>query len=277
MNNLKYITLNQLMASVEGDLHSYADNAMIDRGRIIKVVRRVNEDIGLKINKEKSEVIEIKDFKGAVPADVLHMQGAWLCTQHHYHESGEVMGTHTEQIYCPEGVSLMCDGKICGDIPGADYYIQQTFKDKIVTYKDLQPLKIVGNLLVPNDCPGSRVKAQNALLVQDDHDVISNFKDGKVYINYLADMCDEEGNLLLLDHALVRDYYEYAVKKHLLEMWMLNNDADVVRDLAYIKEELREARIRALNFINTIEYSQIKGVYEANRTRFYNKHMKLFS
>ncbi len=278
MSSLKYITLNALMASVEGDLHSFADNAMIDRGKVIKVIRRVNEDLGLKIYKEKSEMIEVRDYRSGIPVDLLFVQGAWLCTESHYHESGEIMGTHTEQIYCPTGVSLMCDGKICGDIPGVDYYIQQTFKDKIVKYKGFEKLNITGNMLVNDSIkPINSSNCKHVLFVHDNHDISANFKEGKVYINYLADMIDEDGNLLLLDHPLVRDYYEYAVKKYLIEMWLINNDADVTEKWKLVKAELYESRLRALNFINTVEYSQIKGSYEANRNRFYNRHMKIFS
>jgi hypothetical protein len=258
---LRYITLNQLMASVEADLPTFADSGMIDRGKIIKVIRRVNEDLGLKINNEREGVVEIINGKGRLPEDFYILQMAAICSKETYHLPGEIHGTLTED---------------CTTELTTDYKVVQTFRDKTITFNTLHPVQVTSNSRCASHCPNIGLRCQHSIVVTEDNEILAGFQEGKVYINYLAEMVDKDNNILVLDHPLVRDYYEYAAKKHLIEVWLLNNDADVAEKWKLVKAELYEARLRALNFINTIEYSQIQKVYDANRNRFYQKHMRMF-
>ena len=61
LDHIKYITFSQLMSSVESDMDSFADSGMIDRSKYIKIVRKVNSDLGIRINKEKEKVLTIKN------------------------------------------------------------------------------------------------------------------------------------------------------------------------------------------------------------------------
>lgn len=274
MNNLRYITLDQLMASVESDLHSFADNGLIDRGNVIKVVRKVNEDIGLKIYQEKATVLNIENYKADLPADFSKLQMALGCDVQHFFLAPSVFGTHTIETNVPV---MVYDQPACLNEKGGCYWVTQQYKDTIMKYDRFFPLQLA---------KGAKVSASENCINFNWNDagydidilngqVITGFREGKIYINYLADLVDEEGNLLLLDHPLTTEYYEYAVKKHLLENFMLNNDVDVSQKLMYIKNELREAKIRALNFTNTPEYSEIEGFYQRNRRDFYNKYHRI--
>lgn len=266
---LKYITLNQLMASVESDLSTFADSGMIDRGKVIKVVRRVSADIGLKINQDRSAIIELKNGKALIPEDLLFLQSACVCLQSQVHvAAGESMGTNTEESVCVDINLYTCETtrRSC---------IRQIFRDKTITYSNLSPVKVVKTQMIASHCPNLNTNSNLVVSVTPEGEIIGNF-DGKLYITYLADLVDNDNNILVLDHPLVRDYYEYAVKKHLLEMWLLNNDADVAEKWKMIKAELYESRLRALNFIDTIEYSHIQRTYEANRERFYRKYVSIF-
>lgn len=278
MANLKYITLSQLMASVESDFSTYADNALIDRGKLIKIVRRVNEDIGLKINKEKEEVIEICNYKGNLPEDFKALQLALICSTEptNFKSVGSVVGTHTEEVSVPVQVNKSM-GACINECDGC-YWVVQKFKEKTIKYDRLVPIRVTNKSLnfCTDNCANKSWNKATYELDLDNEEVVTNFREGKLYINYIADMVSKDGELLIIDHPMLLPYYEYAIKKHLLENWMVNKTADVAQLVPYYKEELRQARISALNFINTIEYSQIMEVYKANRTRFYNKYHKIF-
>ena len=274
--SLKYITFDQLMASVESDMESYTDNGMIDRGKAIKIVRKVNNDIGLKINKEHSAMVEICNFKGDLPLDFLYLQMAVACTiEHAYIGPGTVYGTHTIETNVP--VTTYSSQGACLNECGGCYWVTQQFKDKMIKYEKLTPLKLSKRAmsLCTENCVNFNWNTAAYDIDIENGQIITGFREGKIYINYLSDMVDEEGNLLLLDHPLTTEYYEYAVKKHYLENFMMNNDAEVAQKLGYIKEELRLARIRALNFTDTPEYSEIANVYEVNRRAFYNKYHRI--
>ena len=50
---LQYKTFSSVMASVEEDLKQYADNNLISRRNYIKVAKRINSDLGPKINRKR--------------------------------------------------------------------------------------------------------------------------------------------------------------------------------------------------------------------------------
>lgn len=273
---LSYITFDQLMASVESDLGKYADHGMINRGTCIKVVQRVNSDIGLKINKEREVLVDISHNKGELPEDFQYLQMAVACTAEHYHLPGEVLGTHTEdklvetQVPAYQNATMNSNGNV--------FWVAQQFETKTVKFDRLIPLKLSNRSLnlTAEHCINRHWNTAGYEIDIADGQIITGFRHGKIYLNYLSDMVDGKGNVLVLDHPLVRDYYEYAIKKHLLENWMLNTEADVERKWNYIKAELKDARVRALSFVNTPEYTEIQDMYTANRLRFWSKYNAMF-
>lgn len=133
-SKLKYISFSQLMASVESDLSTFADNDMIDRGNLIKVVRKVNEDIGLKINKEREAIIEIKNFKGELPADFMNLQIALGCYLDYAYVGQPSFGTLTEETNVPVEKFHTCENACLNECGGC-YWVTQKFQDKIQKFE----------------------------------------------------------------------------------------------------------------------------------------------
>jgi hypothetical protein len=90
-------------------------------------------------------------------------------------------------------------------------------------------------------------------------------------------MVNEEGELLIVDHPLINDYYEYSVKERIFENIMLNSDADVAQRLMYVKNEKKLARIDAMNFVYMPEYTEILDYMKVRNNSFYNKYIKIFN
>jgi hypothetical protein len=277
MGNLQYITFDQLMASVESDLSNFADNGLINRGTCIKVVRQVNHDIGLKIFKEKETTVRVENFKADLPEDFLYLQLALLCGDpvEYTLPTGTIWGTHTEE----HNVTIPCRNpdKACLNSCEGTYWVTQTFKEKTTTISKLSPMRLTKKSLkfCADKCLNNTTSGYYEMDINNG-EIVTGFREGDVYLSYLADMVDENNNVLVLDHPMLTPYYEYAVKKHILERILMNGDADVERRLGLLDLRLREARIAALNFINTIEYTDIQDVYQANRKRFYDKYQKMF-
>lgn len=102
-----------------------------------------------------------------------------------------------------------------------------------------------------------------------------NFKEGRVYINYESVMEDEDGNLMVLDHPVVNEYYEYALKERILENLFLNGE-NVSQKLQLIQAKLRPARTNALSFINTPDFFELKQMWAKNRKAMYDKYYRMF-
>jgi hypothetical protein len=96
-----------------------------------------------------------------------------------------------------------------------------------------------------------------------------------VYINYQGDMSDENNNLLVPDHEIINEYYEYALKKRIIENLAMNGE-DVAQKLQIINPELRAARNAALSLVNTPNFKEMEKVWWTNRRSQYAKYYDMF-
>ena len=64
---LKYRTFDQLLEDVSIDMNTFALENMIEPQTLIKLVRKLNYDLGLRINQTKEVVLEV----GGVTVEVL--------------------------------------------------------------------------------------------------------------------------------------------------------------------------------------------------------------
>lgn len=270
------------MASVESDLRNYADEGYIDRSSYIKVVRKVNADVGLRIYSSKETVIEVKDYRSTLPADFLYLQLALACSST-YTKLPTLAGAHTEShSSSEEEVPLeinKCNKTCALNECNGVMWVTQTIGYKTYRHDNLEKLSISKNTqnYCSDTCFNLRFKSPNQMHIDSDGETVHfSFREGQVYLSYLSDMVDNDNNVLVLDHPLVNDYYEYAVKKRIFENMEINKEGDFLRDFQLLSLELRQARIQAINFINTPEYGDIIKVHEANRKRFYNQYARYF-
>lgn len=287
-NNLNYKTFDQLLAGIESDIDKFADEGYINRAIYIKEVRKVNADLGLKINTEREWMMDVKDYVGLLPPDFLFLQLAMACHTSYVRVPiirGIQTEMHSEEITL-EGESEIptsCFLKSCdfGDCPDSPcdkcMWVTQKIGVRVYNYTDLKQLQLTKSSLnkCTDTCFNHMFKSPHQIKIEDDHATFS-FREGKVYLNYLADMLDQDNNVLVLDHPLVNDYYEYAVKKKFFENMYLNKEGDFVQAYQAMKGELLQARTRAITFVNTPEYGDIQKMFIDNRHRFYKKYIHYF-
>lgn len=282
--NLRYKNFDQLMAGIESDLYTFADEGYFDRGKFIKEARRVNADLGLKINIEREEVLDVKDHVALLPPDFMFLQLAVAChvgTIRIPDMEGAKTESHSiefplENRSCSFG---KCDSANCDGPCNNCTWVTQRIGIKTYTFTDIRELQLTesSSSRCADFCINRHFRrAKDQISIEEDHATFS-FREGKVFINYLADMVDENNNILILDHPLVNDYYEYAIKKKFFEMMMLNKEGDFANSYKAMLDELRLAKIRAISFINTPEYGQLIQIFNDNRHRFYKKYIGYFN
>lgn len=281
LSNYNYKTYDQLMAGIESDLNKWADEGYIDRGLYIKTVRDVNSFLGLKINMERETTIEVKDHTALLPIDFQFLQLALTCRTEKV--TGPVLsGAQTESHTIPlnnQACLNSCDGTGGCEGPCNNcIWVTQKIGVKTATYTSIETLELTksSHRFCTDTCLNFKFRSAHQIRIQEDHATFS-FKEGLVYINYIGDMLDEENNVLILDHPLVNDYYEYAVKKKFFENMLVNKEGDFQLILQVISEELRKARIHAISFVNTPEFGDIQRMFIDNRHRFYNRYVRYFN
>jgi hypothetical protein len=141
-------------------------------------------------------------------------------------------------------------------------------------YTSLQPLRMKASQEITCDCPNLYFNTLNQGWIKNGF-LYTTFETGSVYLNYQGALEDEEGNLMVPDHDLLNEYYEYALKQRLLENLYMNGE-DVSQKLSLVEQRLKSARNNALSLVNTPNFDEMKKLWWANRKAMYGKYYDMF-
>jgi len=307
--SLRYRTFNQLLEDVSVDFRNYALENMIEPQQLIKVARRVNYDLGLRISMTKQKVLEIEKRRVKLPDDFYILNFALVCGEWTVSRPA-IQGRQIEEKACdlssldPLGTSsLPCSPTVdnctthvipcdpCADPPtscdpctktiscslnkcGEEIQLVQILKTETRTVSAFFPLKIRSSQDVDCDCPNVGWTCTDEAWIKDGF-LFTNFDCGNIYISYQGMMEDDEGNLVVPDHELLNDYYEYAFKERILEnLWM--GGEDVVQKMSYIAQKLKAARNQALGMVNMPNFEEMRKVFNINRKVQYARYYDMF-
>lgn len=281
----KYRTFDSLMEDVSIDFSSYALDGMIDAAQLIKVATRVNYDLGIRIHRTKQVVLDVEHNKARLPHDFAYLNYAFICGDYNV-EVSMPSGTYIEDVavdYVPDpGFTDSCSDGKCNDVcviqncpDGQEYkLIQKVAPSQYRSYTAFSPLRITNVNDATCDCPNINVRSEMIGEIKDGF-LKTNFKTGKVYINYQGAMEDNNGNLLVLDHPYCNEYYEYALKQRILENMIFAGEP-VGNQMGLIEQRLRAARNNALSFVNTPDFAELKKVWLMNRKAQYHNYYNMF-
>lgn len=286
---LKYRTFDELLGEVATDFAIYNNEGLIEPAQLIKVAQKVNYDLGLRIHGTKEKIIDIENKKAKLPDDFYVMNYAYLCgtfkvtyTSPSGRETENVimgMGPTIEEDPCPRcykpPIDCCCEATYTQECQnGESIYVQVVEKRKMETriYETFERVKIAtdtGRTDALNDTQGGTVA-----LIKNNF-IYTNITTGRIFISYQGALEDSEGNLLVLDHPMINEYYEYAIKQRLLENLFINGE-DVGQKMQLVEQKLRAARNYALTIVNTPDFAEFKRNWEINRKAMYHKYYNMF-
>ena len=142
------------------------------------------------------------------------------------------------------------------------------------TYRVLLPLRMKTSQNIDCECPNLYWNTPNEGWLKNGF-LFTTFETGKVYLNYQGQLEGDNGELLVPNHPLLNDYYEYALKERLLENLLMNGE-DVSQKLQFIMQRSRVARNQALSLVNTPNFEEMKKLWWANRIAQYGKYYNMF-
>jgi len=271
---LKYKTFDELLSEVTSDLYTFDLEGMIDPAQLIKVAQRVNYELGLRIHQPKDVVLDVEKSKARLPLDFYVLNYANLCGKYTVSEP-VISGTHIEEkVLDPQYTNDNPCVKPCVSACGNYVNLVQKLKSEIRTYDVFYPLSITDGKLVSVECPNKHVISSNKAYLKDGF-LFTNLECAKVHLNYMGNLEDEDGNLLVLDNPIVNEFYEYALKQRILENLYLNGE-DVAQRIQIIEQRLRAARNNALSLVNTPDYAEMRNIWETNRKAMYAKYYDMF-
>jgi hypothetical protein len=89
-------------------------------------------------------------------------------------------------------------------------------------------------------------------------------------------MEDEDGNILVPDHDLLNEFYEYAIKQRVLENMIMNGETVNGNQIQIIEQRLRAARNNAYSLVNTPNFNELRQIWEVNRKAQYHNFYNMF-
>jgi hypothetical protein len=322
---LRYRPFDQLLEDVSIDMNTIALENMIEPQQLIKVAKRINYDLGLRINQTREVILEVCHNKVKLPDNFYTFNFAFICGEYEDHVGygGMSGGTNIQEVPYTEVPSTVdqcapptvncrsCNANPCKHTAACD--LNYPIVDPIPTeydpnnpygntcvpprvfmnckgekweliqilntgatrkYSRLIPLRMKQSQEIECDCPNLYYDTANQAWIKDGF-LFTTFETGKVYLNYQGAMEDEAGNLLVPDHDLLNDYYEYALKQRLLENLFMNGE-DVSSRLQLVEQKLRAARNQALSLVNTPNFKELEQMWWTNRKAMYNKYYDMF-
>jgi len=140
--------------------------------------------------------------------------------------------------------------------------------------KKLIQMRIDKSKSVSADCINLQSRASFAGYIKNGF-LVTNFDEGVVFINYQSLMEDDQGNLLVMDHPLVNEFYEYAIKQRIYENLFMGGE-NVSAFIQLVEQRLRAARNNAISFVNTPNFREMQRTWEMNRKAMYHKYYNMF-
>ena len=307
-------------------MNTLALENMIEPQQLIKIAKKLNYDLGLRINQTKEVILEVCHGKVKLPDDFYTFNFAFICGEYEEHVGygGLSGGTNIQEVPYVETPSTVnqcavptvncstCNHNPCNNtaacegsvrpvqnyIPG-EYDPNNPYGDTCIRprvfmnckgekweltqiintgatrkYSRLIPLRMKQSQEIDCDCPNLYYDTANQGWIKGGF-LFTTFDTGKVYLNYQGAMEDEAGNLLVPDHDLINDYYEYALKQRLLENLFMNGE-DVSARLQLIEQRLKAARNQALSLVNTPNFKELEDMWWTNRRAQYSKYYDMF-
>jgi len=275
LTELKYKTFNQVLEDVSVDFSMYSLENMIEPQQLIKVVQRVNYDLGLRINMTKEAVIDIENRKVRLPDDFYVMNYALLCGSYTL-QTPALSGTHTEDVILTNIPDNAPCNSVCINDCGQYIQVVQKLTYETRYYEVNAPVSLAGDSKTLScDCPDNSWKSPFRGQLKNGF-IYMNIETGKVYINYQGALEDDEGNLMVIDNPTINEYYEYALKQRILENLYMNGE-DVMQKLNLIEQRYRAARNNALSLVNTPNFAEMRKVWEMNRKAQYFNYYDMFA
>jgi hypothetical protein len=142
------------------------------------------------------------------------------------------------------------------------------------TYSSTMPLRMKASQNIECNCPNLYWNTPNEGWIQGGF-LFTTLDTCKVYLNYQGQMEDDQGNLLVPDHDLLNEYYEYALKARIFENLYLNGE-DVAQRMQLVEQRLKAARNNALSVVNTPNFRELEDMWWTNRRAMYGKYYSMF-
>lgn len=275
MNNLQYIPLSKILASVRNDLPAADNQGFIDESRIIKIIALCNEKLGIRIREKKECFLPVRNFHAQLPLDfwkVVYTAAiettSFGISNYRDPFNNTVTLEMKAEAYCRASLEVISQGCV-RDCPMR--VIKRCGTDLQTTYTNLIPLSLSKNSdnYRDNFCWNGAGKYTIDI---NEETIDLPFREGELYFMYFTNLLNENGEIMVPFHPLISNWYEWCIKEKIYEDMMFNSDGDVVNKLKYAKQEKAKYWLDALSFVTDPFYKELEQIQKRKEMKFYNEY-----
>ena len=284
---MKYITFAQLVADVREDLRMYDENNMIDDTRLLKHVIRCSEFLGERMHQSKQCKISVLNFKAPIPTDMWKIENMYGVSESNndilYFQGifGGGMIFHDENELSPipspsERIQYL------GIIPNdccKPMHVSAYDSNYFERVESKKTFPLVMSTQLNNKCTNyaaCNTWQQGYQVDLQEDEFTFSFKNGEVFLSYLGDLVNSDGDLLVPDNENILPFYEWTLKKVIFEDLFMNSEADVQNKYSLAQRNLIDAKVAAMDYVNAFKGGQLDHLSRKRKMNFYNDWYKKF-
>jgi len=228
------MTIDNFIAEIKADFESFDSVGLIDDLSIYKWANKAVKVFGTNVMELNSEIVNIKNNIGMLPANFFTLYSAFMCSKNSYKvvnskNTPQLVQMWVEKTYrghkwescdtcCTEETEKIVTKKVFVD----NYEVE-------FNYNRLHLLRLgrINNIIqCDNNCLNFRSGSNDEININGET-IHTNFSDGDINIVYYGLKQDDDGNSILPDSPKgeVLLYIEYYVKKRIFEKLLSNNDS----------------------------------------------------
>lgn len=275
--NLEHRPISELMAIVKRDLKKINEKGLIDEGSCIKTIMYCNDTLGIPVREIREVCIPIENYTAKLPLDFEKIY--YAC----YKKEGRKINYKARDPFNNSvDADVVYEARIASGNFGGDEKINITInriQDVEVTsfgnWVQIDVAKISSKYCYPN-CPIVG-REKPAIIINDDNTIDVPFEKGEIYVMYIANMKDEDGNLIFPFHSKITPWYEWCIKEKIIIDAIFNSEGqEYVNLLNIAKRERGLAWIDAFNATMDKALGEHSKLERKKEIEWFNKYFKYF-
>lgn len=229
-NTLSFKSSEALFARIKKRLSKIDAEGLIDDGDFHKHVAYIYSQLGEAIFKECQAVVHVKDFKAKLPPNFHRLFAAYKCTP--YIKEFKSINEQKPLIFYSD-VEIGCetsDNRCCISCAG-DSRTKIVVRNYVVgepsqcEYRNPILLRVSPNVRehCTEDCLSLIPSAMDEITFDDDGNILTNFSDDCIYLQYFGTPLDENGLPMIPKEETVEKAIEYYIYTQIFEELLWNS------------------------------------------------------
>jgi hypothetical protein len=271
--------ISQLMSIVKNTMPKFDIEGLIDEGLFIKTILRCNDRLGIPIREIKEVAVPVTDYKAKLPVDFdkMYYICALDCTNSIKHENINAFYNNfdSDVVY-----NAKLDRESLGCVDNYRVIVERKSDVNAYGYGSWTQLQIDKSSArhCHNACPNLTKPGKYSVSITDDN-INTPFKSGTLYLMYLGNMINEEGELLFPFHPMITPWYEWSIKYEIVLNAIFNSNIDKAEAgtlLQLATKEKSGAWLDAFNFTTDKGFGEYLDLQKKKELGWYNQYFKYF-